>query len=223
VSYGREVAFKGWPPEAIEFLEGLSFDNSKSYWTAHKETYELCVRGPMEGLLNELEAQFGPGRIFRPYRDVRFSKDKSPYKTNAAAMIGEDGYVSLSVDGLGAGAGMYMMAPDQLARYRQAIDSPDSGGELEQIVSTVRSLGHQCHGHEVLKTAPKGYPKDHPRIELLCAKGITVWHEWPAGSWLGTKKAKDRIVELLEAARPLNDWLARWVGPSTSEVERYSR
>ncbi|HJP64720.1 MAG TPA: DUF2461 domain-containing protein [Actinomycetota bacterium] len=208
------MAFKGWPVEAIEFFEGLEADNSKTYWQANKTTYETAVRAPMEELIAELTPTFGPGRIFRPYRDIRFSKDKSPYKTNIAAVIG-DGYVSVSAHGLGVGSGMYEMAADQLGRFRQAIDDDRSGKELERIVSKARDAGLEATAHDVLKTAPKGYPKEHPRIELLRYKGLITWKEWPAGAWLGTRKAKDRIVEFLQAAKPLNRWLEKHVGPST--------
>ena len=79
------MAFKGWPVEALEFYEGLEADNSKVYWTEHKDTYTTAVHGPMAALLSDLADEFGEGRIFRPYRDVRFSADKSPYKTSIAA------------------------------------------------------------------------------------------------------------------------------------------
>ena len=114
------MAFRGWRPEALEFFEGLETDNSKAYWQAHRSTYETEVLAPMEELLAELEPEWGEGRIFRPYRDIRFSADKSPYKTNIAAMVGP-GYVHLSADGLGAGMGMYHMAPDQLERFRDVL------------------------------------------------------------------------------------------------------
>jgi uncharacterized protein (DUF2461 family) len=65
-----------------------------------------------------------------------------------------------------------------------------------------------------LKTAPRGYPKDHPRIELLRHKGLITWREWPAGAWLGTAKAKDRVVEFLRTSAPLHAWLDAHVGPS---------
>jgi uncharacterized protein (TIGR02453 family) len=205
------MAFRGWPVEALEFYEALEADNSKAFWQRHKETYETIVRAPMEELLAELAPEWGEGRIFRPYRDVRFSADKSPYKTNIAATIGHR-YVQLSADGLAAGAGMWEMAPDQLERYREGVDDERSGADLERIVATIRSSGVEAMGHGVLKTAPKGYPKDHPRIELLRFKGIVAWREWPAGAWLGTKKAKDRVVEVFRAAEPLTAWLATHVG-----------
>ncbi len=208
------MVFRGWKPAALEFFEGLEADNSKSYWQAHKDVYETAVLAPMQELLAELEPEWGEGRIFRPYRDIRFSADKSPYKTNIAAMIGP-GYVHLNADALGAGVGMYHMAPDQLERFREAVAEDRSGGKLESIVADVRSAGMEVTAHDVLKTAPKGYPKDHPRVDLLRHKGLITWREWPVGAWLATKKAKDRIVEFLERSKPLQVWLARNVGEST--------
>ena len=209
------MTFRGWLEEALEFYEGLEADNSKTYWQQNKAVYENEVRAPMELLLAELRKEFGEGKIFRPYRDVRFSADKSPYKTNLAATLEKGGYISLSSTGLGAGSGMYMMAPDQLERFRAAIDDGRTGKQIEGIVAKLRSSGIEVSAHDDLKTAPKGYPKDHPRIELLRLKGLIAWKQWPAGAWLGTAKAKDRVVELLRAAKPLNNWLARNVGPTT--------
>jgi uncharacterized protein (TIGR02453 family) len=210
------MAFRGWPVEALEFFEGLEADNSKAYWQRNKDTYDSVVRAPMEELLAELAPEFGEGRIFRPYRDVRFSKDKSPYKTNIAAVVGE-GYISLTKNGLGSGCGMWEMAPDQMERYRSAVDDDKSGKKLEALASKIRAKGIDLSAHDELKTAPKGYPKDHPRIEFLRYKGIVAWREWPAGAWLGTRKAKDRVVEFLRTAEPLNAWLRTNVGDSTME------
>jgi len=209
------VAFTGWPVEAIEFFEGLEDDNSRAYWQAHKSVYLECVKGPMEALLAELEDDFGPGRVFRPNRDVRFSNDKSPYKLNCAAQL-TGGYVSMSADELFAGSGLYMPMPEQLKRLRAAIDADRTGGELEAIVAALRKAKYDVGAHETLKTAPRGYPKDHPRIELLQLKGIVMSKGWPVGGWLGTKKAKERVVATLDAARPLNAWIAEHVGTAAT-------
>ncbi|HEX4162146.1 MAG TPA: DUF2461 family protein, partial [Acidimicrobiales bacterium] len=75
------MTFKGWPETALAFYEGLEADNSKTYWLDHKEVYERDVKAPMDALLAELTAEFGEPKLFRPYRDTRFSRDKSPYKT----------------------------------------------------------------------------------------------------------------------------------------------
>jgi uncharacterized protein (TIGR02453 family) len=208
------MAFHGWKVEALEFFEGLEADNSKAYWQRHKDVYDTIVRAPMEELLAELEPEFGEGRIFRPYRDIRFSRDKSPYKTAIGATLG-DGYVQVDARGLAVGSGKWEMAPDQLERYRESVARDRSGEDLTRIVSDARTRGLDVHGHDVLKTAPKGYPKDHPRIELLRFKGLIAWQEWPAGAWLGTKRAKDRIVTFLERSKPLVDWLESNVGDSS--------
>ena len=209
------MAFRGWKAEALEFFEGLEVENTKAYWQRNKHVYDDDVRAPMEELLAELQPEWGEGRIFRPYRDVRFSKDKSPYKTAIGARVGHGGYVQLDARGLGAGAGMWEMAPDQLERYRQSVDQDATGRELSTIVEAGRAKGIDITGHEQLKTAPKGYAKDHPRIELLRCKGLIAWREWPAGAWLGTPRAKDRVVAFLSDARPLVEWLQKRVGPST--------
>jgi len=214
------VAFRGWSSEALAFFEGLEADNSKAYWQDHKGDYEHFVHRPMADLLADLEPEFGEAKIFRPYRDVRFSRDKSPYKTNIAATLSGGGYISFSADGLGAGSGYYVMASDQLDRFRRAIDDNRTGKELEKLVKTLEKAAIEVSAHDTLKTSPKGYPKDHPRVDLLRHKGLIAWKHWPAGSWLGTAQAKKRVVDLLHAARPLCGWLDKHVGPSTQPAYR---
>ena len=208
------MVFHGWQAEALEFFDGLEADNSKAYWQRNKDVYETLVRAPMEELLVELEPEWGEGRIFRPYRDIRFSADKSPYKTSIAATVG-DGYLQLTAEGLGAGCGMWELASDQLERYRKAVDADRPGKRLTSLVAEARAAGLDVTAHDELKTAPRGYPKDHPRIDLLRYKGLISWREWPAGAWLGTKKAKERVAEFFRLSRPLNEWLRTNVGTST--------
>ncbi|MEY2423699.1 MAG: hypothetical protein QOI95_3766 [Acidimicrobiaceae bacterium] len=214
------MAFKGWSAEAIEFFEALEADNSKTFWHAHKAIYEQQVKRPMEELLDELAGEFGEGRIFRPNRDIRFSLDKSPYKTNIAGTLSKGGYISLSAEAIGVGSGMYMPMPDQLERLRRAVADDRTGRQIEKLVSAVKAEGIEVSAHEELKTAPKGYPKDHPRIELLRMKGLITWKQWPIAAWLGTAKAKQRVVDVLHAAKPINAWLDKHVGPTTMSMER---
>jgi uncharacterized protein (TIGR02453 family) len=209
------MTFAGWPEEALDFYDGLEADNSKTYWLAHKHIYDSCVLQPMTELLDELGPEHGEGKIFRPYRDVRFSKDKSPYKTAIGAVVG-DGYVQLSAGGLAAGSGMYQMSPDQLDRYRRAVAADHTGADLEDVIAGVRRHKIDVHGHEMLKSAPRGYPADHPRIELLRCKGLVAWQEWPVQAWLGTPAAKKRVTDFLAATAPLNAWLAKHVGEPAS-------
>ncbi|WP_436536566.1 DUF2461 domain-containing protein [Actinoplanes sp. HUAS TT8] len=207
------MTFRGWPVEALEFYEGLSADNSKTYWTKHLAFYEEQVRGPMLELLAALEPEFGAGKIFRPYRDVRFSKDKTPYKTHLGAWLEGGGYIQLSADGLAAGSGYYHLDPGQLDRYRQAVANDVSGTVLGGVIAGIEKSGIGVVGRDTLKTAPRGYPKDHPRIELLRHKGLIAWMEWPPAAWLGTASAKTRVVDFLRKSLPLRHWLDDQVGP----------
>src|SRR5262245_57185790 len=161
------MAFRGWPADAVEFYEGLEADNSRTYWAANKAVYEQRVYGPMAQLLAELEPEFGEGKVFRPHRDVRFSADKSPYKTNIGATVDRGGYSQLSAAGLAVGNGMYVMAPDQLERYRRAVADEGTGTELTALIADLRRKGITAGGYDTLKTAPRGYPRDHPRLEML--------------------------------------------------------
>lgn len=209
------MSFQGWPAEAIEFFEGLEADNTRTYWQSNKAVFEGMVKAPMEALLGELSAEFGAGKIFRPYRDIRFSADKTPYKTNTGASLAGGGYVELSSAGLAAGCGYWHMAPDQLARFREAVADEATGADLAGMLTALgrRGIGAVAIGE--LKTAPRGYPKDHPRIDLLRRKGLATWQRWPVAPWLGTAKAKDRVIGFLRASAPVAGWLGAHVGPST--------
>jgi uncharacterized protein (TIGR02453 family) len=201
-------AFNGWPPDALEFYVGLEADNSKSYWHAHRDTYERAVKDPFVRLGEAVAREFGPLHVFRPYRDVRFSRDKSPYKTAAAAVTEGPGgagyYVQLSAEGLLVASGYYVLASDQLERWRSAVADARSGPRIARDVERVRAAGYEIAAHESLKTAPRGYPKDHPRIDLLRNKGLTVGRTFVPARWLHTRAAYDRIVRVWRDAAPVN-------------------
>jgi uncharacterized protein (TIGR02453 family) len=208
------MGFNGWPASALAFYAELEVDNSKAYWTAHKATYDTDVLAPMKALLEDLEPEFGEGRIFRPFRDVRFSADKSPYKTAIGATLRNGGYVQLSATGLAVGAGRYQMAPDQLERYRAAVDAPALGENLRRAIALVTDAGLEVRALDSLKTAPRGYAADHPRIDLLRNKSLTAWKQWEVEPWLSTAAAEDKVEEALRACRPLVAWLDEHVGES---------
>jgi len=208
------MAFRGWPAEAVEFYEGLEADNSKRYWQEHKAVYEVHVLAPMHELLAELAPAFGAGRIFRPYRDVRFSADKSPYKTAIAATLDGGGYVQFSADGLGAGRGMYHLAPDQLDRFRRSVVDDVSGADLVRRLAPLRDAGVELAAHDTLKSAPRGYAKDHPRIDLLRRKGLIAWKQWPPPAWATFEQPSTLVTTFLRACDPLQDWLDEHVGDS---------
>lgn len=132
--------FEGWPDEALEFFEALEAENTRTFWQAHKATYQRAVLAPMQALLADLAPAWGEGSVMRPNRDIRFSADKSPYRTFIAARIGP-GYVQLNARGFGAGCGVWEVARDQLERYRQAVADDDAGAALSSIVDTLAEAG----------------------------------------------------------------------------------
>ena len=212
-------SFTGFPPDALEFFVGLEANNERSWWQANRARFEASVRDPMRALLDELEAQRGSFRVFRMNRDTRFSHDKSPYKLAHAAMAEREGgatlYVQLGRDGLFVGGGIYHMARDQLARFRAAVDDEASGSALEAAVTTVHRAGVDVRsGEDALKSAPKGFSKDHPRIELLRWKGCIAAVELGAPSWLHTARARDEVDRVWQEAEPVLSWLDACVGPS---------
>ena len=211
------MTFRGWPPSALELYAGLEESNTRAWWAANKETYERDVRGPALELSTEVEAEFGPLHVFRPHRDVRFSKDKSPYKTHLGAVTegegGEAYYVQLSASGLIVASGYYRLARDQLERFRGAVADDGTGVALAGIVGSLERDGFAIGG-EALKVAPRGFPRDHLRARLLRHKGVTAGRAFPPAAWLSTRRALDRIVGTWRAAAPLHEWLNRHVGPT---------
>jgi uncharacterized protein (TIGR02453 family) len=204
--------FSGFGEGAVEFYDGLIVDNSKAYWVDQREIYESHVRGPMQALLTELEAEFGAGKVFRPYRDVRFSNDKTPYKSHCGATAGPY-YVQLGADGLMAAGGYYQMASDQVARFRAAVDDDRRGTDLEKRLAAAQAGGITVAG-DMLKTRPRGVDLDHPRLELMRHKGLYGWRRWSPDDVLHEAGTVQRVAETWRTLRPLTEWLADHVGPS---------
>ena len=208
--------FAGIPDAAFEFYAELEHNNNRDWWLEHKSTYDSAVKGPLAGLLQKLEPEFGDAKLFRPNRDIRFSLDKSPYKTAqgavAAVAEGTGFYVQLSADGLLIGGGYHTHTPAQLARFRSAVDAPSSGGVLQQIVEHVAALGFTVEG-ETLKTVPRGFAKDHPRAELLKHKSLAAGMLVGRPDWISTPDAAREVARRWEELRPLIEWIGRYAAP----------
>lgn len=209
--------FAGFGPRAVSFWHELEADNSKAFFDAHREVYEVDVREPLERLLGEVAAEFGDGKVFRPHRDVRFSADKSPYKLHAGAVVGDGErpvafYTQVSGDGLLAASGYHRMSRDQLHRFLEAVDDDVTGPTLVDVVARARAAGADVGG-SVLATAPRGYPRDHPRVALLRHRGLTLSRAWPEHGWLQTREALRRVTGLWREAAEVNAWLDAQVGP----------
>ena len=204
-------SFTGIPHAATDFYARLEEDNTKEFWAAHKEDYERDVRAPLVALTEALAPEFGEAKLFRPHRDVRFSKDKSPYKTHQGAYVqtaeATGWYVQVSADGLLLGGGCYHMDSPRLKAYRAAVDSPGTGQQLEQIVADLRGGDWEISGERV-RTAPRGWDREHERIELLRHKDLAGMRWVEDGDIVTTPRLVDEVRERWEQVRPLVDWLA---------------
>jgi uncharacterized protein (TIGR02453 family) len=209
--------FEGIPAAtAAAFYAELEENNTRDWWQAHLAVYQESVREPLTALLAQLEPQFGPGKIFRPNRDIRFSQDKSPYKTAQGAFASfQEGlgyYLQLSADGLLVGGGYHSHSPAQLARYRNAVDATGTGEQLQHIVDAVAAAGFTVEG-EKLKTVPRGFPREHPRAELLKHKSLSASVALGQPDWLSSPDAEGEIARLWDQLRPLVDWVGRNAAP----------
>lgn len=210
------MTFGGIPLRACEFYAGLEADNSRAYWNAHKATYERDVKAPLQALAELVEAEFGEPKLFRAHRDVRFSADKSPYKEHQGLVVGQPPalgyYVQISADGLALGGGFHAASPAQTAAWRAAVDAPASGAALATAVDAAVADGAEIRGDRV-KTTPRGYAADHPRIDLLRLKELMlIWHVGTP-DWLETPAAADHIVRRWRTLTPIITWLGEHLPP----------
>ena len=207
--------FEGFPVAALDFYDDLEMDNTKSFWTAHRETYDAAVKTPMTALVAALEPEFGKAKVFRPYRDVRFAKDKTPYKNHQGAFVpsgpSTGWYVEVGAPGVRVGVGYYEASSPRLAAIRQAIDDERRGTELRGIVDALVAEGWVLGG-DCLKTTPRGYDADHPRIDLLRHRSMTLGRSYGFEPFIHTAELLERVRDDWRAAAPFVDWVGANAG-----------
>jgi len=210
------VSFTGFPVAALDFYDDLEVDNTKSYWEKHKATYDNDVKAPMTALVAALAPEFAPDgqsyKVFRPYRDVRFSKDRTPYKTNQGAYVSvaqaTGFYVEISARGVRTGGGCWELSGERLAQFRDAVVDDKRGAQLTRITNKLQRSGWELRG-EQLKTAPRGYDAAHRRIDLLRRKSLYAGHQHGFDEVIHTPRLLDEVRADWRDLRPLVDWLAR--------------
>ena len=205
------MTFDGFPAAALDFYDDLEIDNTRSWWDAHKHVYDEAVLAPMKALTAALAEEFGSAKIFRPYRDVRFAKDKTPYKTHQGAFVAVASrtgfYVQVSPRGVRTGGGCYSFEPERLAAFRAAIAHDHYGPDLQQRLVAATRKGLEVGGERV-KTTPRGYEKDHPRIELLRYKQLFLGRDLGFEPVIHTAELLDLVREDWRAVRPTVEWIA---------------
>ena len=204
--------FEGFPEAALDFYDDLEMDNTRSFWEAHRQVYESAVRAPMTALVAALEPEFGAAKIFRPYRDVRFARDKTPYKTHQGAFVAVGPatgyYVQIGAPGVRVGVGYYHAEPARLASIRAALADDRTGPALGRALTRLEKKGWEVGG-ETLKTAPRGYDANHPRIDLLRHKSLNVGRSYGFEPVIHSPELVERVREDWRAARPVVEWVRR--------------
>lgn len=222
--------FAGFPPQALTFLQDLSQNNSKEWYEAHKGDYIRYVRDPAQAFVAELGSRVkeflpdivvdtrtnGSGNLMRFNRDTRFSKDKSPYKTNisfwywqgAGKKMGLPGLgMQIEISGAGLATGMFGFDKPVLAAYQQSVASDKHGPELLAIVDKITTAGDYTINGEQYKRVPREYAADHPRAEWLKYKGL--WASTPQIPWdvVTSPAFVDTCVQHFTVMAPLHHWI----------------
>lgn len=212
------TAFGGFPPQAIEFLRDLEANNDRDWFKANRGRYEEHVVAPVTALGEDL-ADLGRPHLFRPWNDTRFHA-APPIKEQVGLAVGYEGaggfYVELSLDGVLVAAGLHNPAPDQVERMRRAVDAGPTAAALSRAIRAAEKAGLELNEPD-LRRGPRGYPADHPRMDLLRRRRLTVARRHDLGAWLHRPAAGTRIREGLDAAAPLVRWLRAHVGPTTRQ------
>jgi uncharacterized protein (TIGR02453 family) len=217
------VGFAGMPDEGLAFLEDLEERNTKEFFDANRQVFREQVLAPFTALLEAASARLrrsvpglGQPKVFRIYRDLRFSKDKTPYKTSMAGRVTHPAsggieasyYVNVGPAGMYAGGGRYHWDRPELERLRAAVADPGTGEELARILRRATRTGMESW-LDPLRRMPRSYPADHPRAELLRARSLTLGRRHERGPWLLGEELLDRLVEDWRALVPLARWLER--------------
>lgn len=216
-------SFQGFPVGIISFFEDLGGNNNKAWFDANKRRYEECVKEPALAfgeLMAEKLADIAAGpppeaSPFRIYRDIRFSKDKSPYKTHMGIPFGDPGYKKgespgfyfhLDARQLIVGAGLYSFDKPVLEAYRQAVLHEESGARLALIVADLTDQGYDIWGR-TYKRVPRGYDPEHPRTGLLLHSGLFAGLAEPPLPELHSPEIIDYCLEHYRNLAPLQHWL----------------
>ena len=225
----RQAGFKGFEKEALQFFHELTLEMNREWFEANKARYTRLWVEPMKALLGDVSGRLaktyapiklGEPKVFRIHRDVRFSKDKTPYKTNAAGMIALhskkpiDGgcsalYLHIGIDEEYIGAGTYFFDDKQLPRWRKLVAAEKTGREIGKLVGKLRKAGYQVGGHDDYKKVPKGFDPEHPRAELLRMRGLTAGFPAIPRGVVHKAAFADWLVQHGKAVAPLVTWIYR--------------
>ena len=202
--------FTGFTRDAFSFWKGLERNNNRVWFQAHKDQYEQAVRRPMQLLIEELAPLYGPGRLSRINKDMRFAKEK-PYKNYLATGL-SGSYISFSKEGLWVGTGMYKPEPAALRQLREAIANDASGRELTKLAAVLRRKGFEVDTHARLDKPPRGYDPTHPRADLLRMKDIYIGKLFGAED-VASARLLQGVAKAMAELEPFRVWLRKYARP----------
>jgi uncharacterized protein (TIGR02453 family) len=220
--------FEGFADRQGRFFRALARNQTREWFALHRAEYEDGWLAPMKALLSDVRERIDPlfprlplaaPKVFRIHRDIRFSRDKSPYKTHVGGYVAVEGvgttpaapiavYVHVSATELFAAAGHYMMDGPQLARFREALLDDARGAAVAGILKRLERAGFTVGSRETLARVPRGFDRDHPRADLLRRKGLTAHFPIPPRELLVSPRFVDWLVAHVRRAVPLVEWLA---------------
>ncbi len=235
-AHGRRMAkdkaakltrFAGFADREARFFRALARNQRREWFAMHREEYERGWLAPMKALLTELHARLEPlyrhdplgePKIFRIHRDVRFSKDKAPYKTHIGGYLPLGGtghgpsaaaaaYVHVGAEEFFVAAGQYMMDAGQLGRFRAALVD-ERGDQLAKVLRSLARAGYEIGSHDTLQRVPRGFDPAHPRADLLKRKGLIVAFPSPPRDRLVSRALVEWLVAHAKRAVPVVEWLA---------------
>lgn len=205
--------FSGFHADGPQFLDELSNNNTKDWFHANKSRFKESLETPAKDFVAQMIDALGEGwkgKIFRIYRDLRFSKDKTPYNTHLRIGFFKDReaglFFSLEPDELILGAGVFDFGKEGLVRFRDAVASDKDGKRLENLLNTHLESGYRLDEAE-LKKVPRGYDKEHERSVLLRRKSLALWRDSKMPKWIFGKSAVDRCLGVFEELDDLRSWL----------------
>ncbi|MDQ7783403.1 MAG: DUF2461 domain-containing protein [Desulfomonilaceae bacterium] len=225
--------FNGFPKESVEFYRELARNNNKEWFSAHKSRFEEYVMGPARDFVYEMGKrlrEIAPDivadprvnkSIFRPYRDTRFSKDKSPYKTHLGIFLWTGTLAKMDCPGyyfhleppiVMLGVGNHCFSKPLLQMYRDSVVDPILGPALAKAVRSVRKEGDYEIGVKHYKMIPRGYDKEHENAEFLLFSGLTAAHTAEIPTELYSKELLDYAFKRFELMSPIQKWLSRMIG-----------
>lgn len=220
MSASATPTFTGFGPDLVQFYRELATNNTKEHWHEQLALYQEQIAEPAAALASALAEEFGNVKVFRPYRDVRFSADKSPYQSMVSmAHQNPDGtvlYFSASADVVDLAAGIHVPTSDQLQRFREVQDEPDRVRSMDDLLGRLEAEGFALSRDDMVKTAPRGWSTEHPRIDSIRRRRLTVEVSHEPGGWLNSPECLDEVAHAWRQMQHWCDWLAENVGPPTT-------